>query len=1661
VYSREIARQIAALTGQWQAGPGAHDRALQDARGALAASLQHGLTLAEIYRVPAAWRAPEPADDLVAALEQTLSASAAPALAYARSALSADVRNPRGVPAWARGMQVERTHGPLLDAQGIEHFVDVLRPTRSLRVAFGSATDVFAVLPIAPDPGAATELQLGAGSVWLESRRLLPGLDAANVSGFRITGGALKLSAAGHFQNGVYVVPSTASVTLSATLAHDVAAPPDATIGADAAVSDVRLPARLSLTFTQSTAALSALDDSRARFYGSRLDLSWNERAPSAIDDGSWLLFPCSASAASFAFASVKSTLFAPAGTAAISAAGWALPIAATSISSVGEAAGAGSLVVVLGAGANLTCEAAGANTAISAWQFVLAPGTIAALAFGEAALGNVSYELWAEAGSTQRSSLTFSSTRKLVAAWLAAPGSELHLALGIAAAHLDRPLAADASRFAMRGPGVLEIALSASGKRVVVLALEIPLPTQHVPLALMNALIGVNGPRLFALFGRGPTDPLAQSLALSLAPPPSAAALLRRLEASLPAGTTVTETKLTRAPAPSARLKKALPESYTRAFPFEGPSSGDVSVGDGYGCALRGQSPGDLQPRQGPPPKRIAWGQVLSFVLRQPALARAVGLVYDLAIALPAASARVGGWLFFALDDSSPANPYVNDWLADRDRVRSYAARIPALTLDRRLFTATLFPILAAPDAKLAAAQLEAEIYDDGFAQVVHCQQARSIDAVSLDADQIAPGSDAGIQIGWDDEQVTTWLNRQLDLLRDRINVSQLAPESPLGVQGYRVDVQQSAGGDGAWHSLCRVAGSLPFSAGSEDGSGFTPSGELFLAPAPLRPVPANWTDANPAEAWLPLYFAQWQGTSLVVHDQIISQLTPGKDVMPGSALAADLGGVPLLRYGREYAFRVRLVDLCGNGPLCEEQPLHPGLAPRGSCAFRRFVPPKALEVSALPAAPLPPNKPLPVRAIMRLDVRRPRIGYPEAIFAGVDPGQFSGAQLAALLAEAAASGRALSVPDPDVDRFEVRVEARIPSHDSGVAGTQPGELDGDHYRVVYSVIQHFPAGDPDATLSLALSYDQVDDIAAIVAPADDAATLSIPTAREVRIRLIPRCAERSNYYGTPEPPLGLPSDFIVRQEAASEAPLFPFDPPVQLKAVYFQPSDNLAQWLAQSLGLRADGLTLSAPLGTRVLFGASAGLRCTLAADGSTITFANGGELLDHWIVALSIDVARDWTWDGLAEPGLTIARDAQVIGTVAFPRTLGASALGGLQHSADRSTSHVVFFDALDPQPAAGAFPDTINPVYQVTAAFRAAPPQLRTYDSLVVPITTRPRQTPKIASTGIAESPFKASADYSETALRERYLWIEFEQPIDDPQDTYFARVLGYGPDPLLATTLLPPHTLAARLEPALGIDPEPVREIFAGQSADFSGLEAMEALIPALGSGTQPDAVHFLLPLPPGISPEALELFGFWTYEFRVGHRDKWSTAQGRFGRPLRAAGIQHPVPHLVCNAQRNHERIVATAPYATTVLDGVRVYDLERGDPQTAMWIMLYAQVQQLDGAAHRNVLLGHKQGRLVRDPCSDKNAHGVEREPRSIVSFAQEEVVSLLELLGLPPASALSVLAVEVLPGPVHRPRDLSVAGGAENDEDPLGRQLGLRRVLRTSPLTPVPPIC
>jgi hypothetical protein len=1172
--------------------------------------------------------------------------------------------------------------------------------------------------------------------------------------------------------------------------------------------------------------------------------------------------------------------------------------------------------------------------------------------------------------------------------------------------------------------------------------------------------------------------------------------------------------------PIAETHIKKALPTSYTSAFAFERPGSPFAVLGDEYACRTRTGKPPQAPPAA--PPNEMTWGALLSFALRQPILAQKLGLLYrGLRLPRPAVSDLLaeGGWLYVATSGGA-ADPYAA-LKAQPGLVRSYAARIPALTtVPRRLFAAVLFPLVAAPSdlpnvAEYHRAELEAMAYDDGFARIVHCQQPTTANAGVGDG-ALAPAADAGIQLGWDDEQVVTWYNRQLDLMRQRGGAANAAPEAPLGVVGYRVDVRPDGASD--WVSLTRAQGQVlvqrKFPIANAPGEFFYQDvlREPVDGEAWIEPPPVQLSDDLPDDHWLPRYFAQWRGQSLIGGDQDLCKLNG----IPWQEPAVKPLAPPVqLRYGQSYSFRVRLVDLTGGGPTLDAAAINPAPAHETTCHFRRRVPPKAARVAAEWHQP-------PVgqggRYLKRIQVRRPLLGYPELLYAGLGQEVVDGLVAQAEQARQGNNGKltqVLGVPDPDVEKMRIIVEVRAPDYYSAEADAMEGP-----FLKVYEVERTFNAypTDPlnlnaEAPLALDLQYRDAAHLFDLQEelrnqPLPEGAPLPIPQARDVRIRLIPVCREDPDYFGQPEERtrLGLETSLATRRNSGPEAGLWVDALPAErLCAVRLQPGGD-ATALAQTLGLERHGLTLSGQRGCRVVFGASAGLQHQLAPDASAITFGSAAELLRQWIVVIRLDMDRDWTWDGLAERGVEIQRDGQVVGSIRVPPGLSASVLP-VRDADELRRTHLIFFDSIDPNPLGDAHPRPLAPVWQIRPSFKVAgkeytPPGddetiSRLTLDMTLPVTAPPHQMPKIVSAGIALSPYEPADDYSSTAPRRRALWLEFAEAPKDPEDSYFCRVLAYGPDPMLgvmpAAPLVFPSlpTLPDPPDLPLTLDPELIRVITPGMSNDQAGLGAMQPMIKADGSDR-----HYLVPLPPGLSEDALELFGFWTYEVRVGHKEElWSTAQARYGRPLHITGLQHPAPPLACHVFRRAKAqaeplddgmpnpyqppgVYVAAPYATPVLNGASLLNL-RIDPVTELWFLLYAQVATADGTAHRNVLLAHRQAdrppgawergsgnlelkgamqplktlwdelRANDQQLEDLWLRSKTREPVGNAFFPEDEIRGLLSKLGLPMDAPLSVVAVE------FRWR------GGDPTVDPLQGALGWQRILRASPLTPTPPPC
>jgi hypothetical protein len=316
-------------------------------------------------------------------------------------------------------------------------------------------------------------------------------------------------------------------------------------------------------------------------------------------------------------------------------------------------------------------------------------------------------------------------------------------------------------------------------------------------------------------------------------------------------------------------------------------------------------------------------------------------------------------------------------------------------------------------------------------------------------------------------------------------------------------------------------------------------------------------------------------------------------------------------------------------------------------------------------------------------------------------------------------------------------------------------------------------------------------------------------------------------------------------------------------------------------------DGGTLLAQPGRRLIFGCS-GLKHHLPPDRSSVALTATDELSRQWLNVIRLALDRDWSWQGLAASSFAVRRTLRAIGAPTAPGRTEDLLEVVLHHAVneqavrgdvDRERAELAIVDAFPPWLVDG-LPYELEVTYEIEARLAAGGTEVVTVTNHL-PVATPPAQVPQVVSVGHAFSPYEVEPRYTSTRSRARRLWMEFAQPPADPRDGYFVRVLTSAPDPMLLPGTVALEEPLAYDQPTL--DPELTRVVRPGQADDFAGLHVMQ---PLKGSNT---GRHFLMPLPPNVSDADPELFGFFTYEIRTGHRAGtptspfWSTAQGRFG----------------------------------------------------------------------------------------------------------------------------------------------------------------------------------
>jgi hypothetical protein len=397
-------------------------------------------------------------------------------------------------PDWAAGRAIDSTLGPFHDALGRPIWIDLFNIVSQFRLVRSPGAAPFLTVPLQGLIIKGDHFTLPAGSVWIASQQLAPGAPAGGYTGLLIKSGTLTFSQSLTPAGNDIVVPAAVTCTLSLKLDPGVA-PAGSGAGEDARLATANLPKTVTFMFSLTGAKIQSVGKAHVKVYGSRAEVDPTSNSPTYVAALGRIFVPASTKATSFSIADVRSDKFQPAGKAKVESVAWALPVAVVSPNSLGNAAGAGGLALVLKDGLTITWK--GQSTAVPAGPLTLIveSGLITVVALAARSLGaREIIPLWSkQPGGTASSQVELSwPPQFLLRFFSSSGGTELLLFNGSLTASLDRPVTVAGNRVFIKSKLALIIFVeSAPFKGVIVEAAldSPPAPTNALAFAIANAI--------------------------------------------------------------------------------------------------------------------------------------------------------------------------------------------------------------------------------------------------------------------------------------------------------------------------------------------------------------------------------------------------------------------------------------------------------------------------------------------------------------------------------------------------------------------------------------------------------------------------------------------------------------------------------------------------------------------------------------------------------------------------------------------------------------------------------------------------------------------------------------------------------------------------------------------------------------------------------------------------------------------------------------------------------------------------------------------------------------------------------------------------------------------------------------------------------------------
>ncbi|MDQ1815585.1 hypothetical protein RBA41_20015 [Massilia sp. CCM 9210] len=428
-----------------------------------------------------------------------------------------------GAPAWSAGMAAAERIGPVTDRLGRPFWLDLFRPVRQLRFVRSRGGPPVLSLPIIQAPWAlggavlraGQALELGAGSFWFATS--LFAVAPPNVySGVRIARGSLRFSADLALSDDEVLLPP--GVAFDLALDFDVSAAAAPVPGSVLAATGRRTPDGLVIGLGPTGATIAVVGDAGLGLGATTLTLAPAAGAARYRPDLNRLVVPMTPDRPSITVNAIASTLFAPSGAAPIAAAGLALPAAVIDPANLGQASGAGALMLELERGLSATWHGEPRPVELGPVLILLDETRLAVS--GQAARAT---------GRALRPPLAPLSTPATLA-YARIDRSAVHFvtgADGLASVtltarvdvRLPKPVDVAGNRVGMTLPAAqVVIATTLLGQRSLSVSGLALAPTQEraIAFALTNAVMRATRPRAFFMMGRLEGERIVEALALT-----------------------------------------------------------------------------------------------------------------------------------------------------------------------------------------------------------------------------------------------------------------------------------------------------------------------------------------------------------------------------------------------------------------------------------------------------------------------------------------------------------------------------------------------------------------------------------------------------------------------------------------------------------------------------------------------------------------------------------------------------------------------------------------------------------------------------------------------------------------------------------------------------------------------------------------------------------------------------------------------------------------------------------------------------------------------------------------------------------------------------------------------------------------------------------------